>query len=1223
MKNYSIEAIYSLLSNPQSFKEEILNSQGYILFCGKNHGIEFDKNLLLETISAYSIRFLTENYSLDESNFSEEEIKIIKEYIEEPIKEKKSYKEILKNYTKEDLIKELQLSPINFHSENELRTEKLNKFKKDITFEYFKMEKESLIQILVQPYEIQNMQSLYKTDRIIGDIIKNLTVEEFLSLEESFLIKHPALFNMNEKLFKHDEVKALYKKAVNNFYDENRHNYRKKADIRDYQQYIFTSNELDFVKELLQNSEYPEYRIVNNIQGLNNVWTHLEFFEEYNVFALNDLVEKDIEENIEKIQNKLIQHQANKKIMNWESIIDYRISDELFIKIFTPDMLERMIKEVGQFKFIKNTDYEKANKINHINFGVIDIIAKDDTLMNHIQMTEVLSEIIYIHEHRHSAVSEEFINNTEIIYNNTLQYGFKTEQLFQDKYTNYYQNNMFDVVLKYKENPTINYLYLLLSINKEIKQGKELFPGYIERYTTVIRETINEIIPKLNGNEVKIVCDYFKIEVSSKILNAEIESGKYENNFLNYEEKGLEKLPTDQMIRLLTISPEIRQYVLDNNITLIKEGENKQNHILKNKPLMANILYILENKSEDLLEFTSAYINKNKEIFFNNYMKDIMIHPCREKLIKIDTVEQEKKEYVKLMESLYEREEIIKQRESIISKNKKGYETIEFEALLNKEEELVVVINNCVKNISYDVAKIKINELIEKKSYTELMFFIKSKKVHIEIVANHINQLSFNDLLKALENEEVLMFINEVGAGNKNNTSKIIEFNKNYTQAENKYLANLLLPYIGYIEKEVDALTYISTVSIKPSPEDVLSLFNSTAKGFAKEFVIEHDVKNLFFTHKYIPKTSKDGLIYNNGKHIDTFYSNEEVIKAYKKMEKQYGSIFNNNDSNLNYSYMLSSNYEGREEEYKKLLQLSVSDPIMYLVFSHEYIISNFIHWGDKEDQYKNKDVALAAYINENMDLDILIKAIEKIAYITEEYSEKLNKIHMIKRFSKIDNVEELKETEQLNLSYIAEELSNILKMTYYSTQFVKKGESDFISFISDENSEKLFHAIITHVPLYLLTLNSLGNIKDIKSHYIENIDKYDENIMEKLLLNKKLLISKHWNLDHPSIMSDQTNKDVLLHIIENVVSYMIEKEKLDIIEKTIYVLEESSFEKNKPWNKRIPEFTNSLINAVADNARINKLLKNGKNMIELKKKIEYININMNEVKKERKFKKI
>ena len=63
MKSFSKAEIQELLdnNNVDEFKQAILDSKGFILYLADKHGLQISPNLLIDSITPYSIRFITQH----------------------------------------------------------------------------------------------------------------------------------------------------------------------------------------------------------------------------------------------------------------------------------------------------------------------------------------------------------------------------------------------------------------------------------------------------------------------------------------------------------------------------------------------------------------------------------------------------------------------------------------------------------------------------------------------------------------------------------------------------------------------------------------------------------------------------------------------------------------------------------------------------------------------------------------------------------------------------------------------------------------------------------------------------------------------------------------------------------------------------------------------------------------------------------------------------------
>ena len=230
MKSFTKEEILNLLENPTSLKNAIIESKGFVLYQSAFYKIDIPKKLLIDTINKYSIRFMVQNFK--DTDYSKKEIELIASFIKEDAVEKEVVKVIDYNYEK--LIEDIN---------NDSIPRNLEKLIKISTEEYLKNQ-EVLTSLLNKNDDDYFYKVFYSSHPVLQSMFSKINKDDFFKINLDVLTKYPSIFHMAKHLMNDTEIKQLFNKVVDLYYEQpeiKRGGYRKK--LEDYQNYNFDLTE--------------------------------------------------------------------------------------------------------------------------------------------------------------------------------------------------------------------------------------------------------------------------------------------------------------------------------------------------------------------------------------------------------------------------------------------------------------------------------------------------------------------------------------------------------------------------------------------------------------------------------------------------------------------------------------------------------------------------------------------------------------------------------------------------------------------------------------------------------------------------------------------------------------------------------------------------------------------------------------------------------------------
>lgn len=1153
MKTYDVPFAQTILANTNLLKEEIINSKGLFLYFLEQKKIFPPIDILIDSVSPYSLLFLKSHYDID--NLKPEQTKVLDQYLLSDENFNKKYNPVnTTTYSLEELLSDIK---------NRKDVDNVKKSKLKLKFEHFKEHKETLLKLLKSPHE------LHANELLLNQIFNKTTPQEVLSLGEDFLINNPFIFNLNSNFLKNSELKTIYKKAVENYhmvYSDS----HKKSEINNFLNYNFEQDEKPFLETLLKNTYYVNYDKLINIQGATQLITRWEFFEKFDDENLSDFSSEDIKNNKELIRKVWLENFKEKKYFKWNDFSKHSISFSDFKEVVDEAFLKELIIYSKGFLFdkIDSDVQEQKEKAVYLNFTATKILAKDPDMAQYIDLHSVLKSFFHTEEYNRNFLTQEYATDAEHALKNSAKAYIHSNNVFQTTdYSPFLRSEALASLLHELTEPSINSLYFFIQIYNKLSDSKSFKHPKSEE----LKPFIGAIASKLDKDQVKKIVDYFNYPLSDEFMPKDslVDKQDYAYNALQFAHENFDNISIDTQKFLIYIDENFREHILKNNYNIMSP------EISQHEDVFTDILGRINSSHHMLLPFVKQYIENNKDAVLQNYFSLIAQHPIRQALITLNTHDIESNNYEQLVPALKQQQQLknIQSEAYNIKKQSKGYSPYNTEK--NKEEkEISTQLKDLEKKIeslnsvlSHNFKVDTISKLLQDKKYEEATLFINKNSNYIYLAYEYIKDLPFADIISGLENKSLVKFITE----NKKNTGNEylgqqphVKFNTSYSQEQNKILATELLSLLNFQYESEN----------KDKVLHVLNYFEYEVKDFAKQFVIENDPVSMFYSYEYRPTNERQG------KHIKEPFTNEEIIQGLHNLEKNAGNVFNMHDTNIQYDSMLTANYYHRENEYLDLLKSLETEPVLYLFCCYSNIYNDFINFNkkDKDFTYKNTSEAKIAYVYENLNLEVIKEGISQL-------------------LSDVNN-------ELAKPDVTLKGINDFVWRTEDSTYDFDSKQDILFHQMTEKESASFIKTIWDKAPLYFMSRNRLGAIKDVQEFIVDNFEYfYNENTIENLFLNLN-----HFSTNSVSFNTEKdsyNDYDHKLHQIFDVTcNYLLDNKQSNEIDTLVYISQQIKFNENLPYKKKIKETEAIVAYHFAHEEQFTKFIKAGKQKYLLEEKI-------------------
>lgn len=1170
MKSFSKNEIENLINQPEDFKQAIIDSKGFILYMADKNTISLSPEFLIETITPYSIRFISEH--MKSHKYTPEQTEIVVSFLRED-KDEEDYNNQLTTYSVENLLQDIKEDNNIPRNAKELLNLNFNDF--------LNHQPEFVKFIYSSGDDMWGPDVFYSNNFLLDTIFKKLTKEQFLQIDKNTLTSCPSLFHMSKHLMLDKDIKALFHESAKNYHlNPKVKTSGYKNRLENYKHYEFENHEKDLFIELLKNGYRDEYQTVKNYKGFDKFFTKEEYIFNYSIEDIKELSPREIADNLEVIRKGILQTYIQSHYSNIERIYQLNIGEDSFKDIFTTDFIRGIIEQSQGFHFHHfDRDYKKKTDfINIFHQEVLTLCGQDTGILELVGITNAMSNITSILEHDRSYFNDTYANAAQNIikkFNTSLT----TDNLFvnfnDSKAACFAQYDipglLFDS-MKGKE--SVNYLYALISIHNHLDRNAYKQKGFVEE--------IDRITPLLPSDDVKTLAKMLDYKIKTKLLNKEINSEQnFNTNFLQFNPAIIKNMHMGLFKSIFNISKEFRTEVLQNNLdNIIVEDKVKQQTEYYGDFINGLLISTSTNKSP-YFAFLKSFIKKNKDFMLEHYTDSLISHPLREELIKMNTQDIENDSFNKLQKLIPEfmdvssqYQELYATREEKSKKERKKLDSVASE-LNRKKESLGKEISPLVGNLSFDfyLDKIQNSDMV---TAIKLYHVAKSnQKQYREAVLDKIQNLDFTTIEKLCSQKEFLHFIFDNGHNQSlGKQGRVVVFNSEFTNQQNIDLVENLLK--NFNNPEIFVKQYHKNVSLSK----ILYFIPETQRyEISNDLAIKHDTVALFHSYDYVPN---DNSYFE--RHVKKHYSYEQIIQAIDTLTEKGLKIICLQDQNLPHSHLLSYNYTHNESviktingkdvernediigehnphfnDYKKLLKHLENDPINYLACVHSDIIANFI----EKDKYETLDLAKSAFYEKHLNIDVINQAFKDIFALH-------NDMMQTKQYN--DNV-----FEGVALKNAVRAISSFNAFSY--SHYGDKYSSE----LSEEKSKILLHTIIKEAPYLFFSTSTLGKLNTDNEISMNLSDYVHDNMINDFFVGnvKQEITYDYLSLNYEN-KKDQWQSSSADNFITTLITYLTQNSDANNIYKLDFIIKEKKFNKQRPYGKKLEDFSCSLSSFVA-----------------------------------------
>lgn len=625
------------------------------------------------------------------------------------------------------------------------------------------------------------------------------------------------------------------------------------------------------------------------------------------------------------------------------------------------------------------------------------------------------------------------------------------------------------------------------------------------------------------------------------------------------------------------MSEKFRNLILENNLDYIIIDNIKKD---KNQnDLFFNLLKKITDKKSPYINFVKSFIKKNNKFVLDNYYSEIITHPMRKNLLKINTKELEIDSYskVELLISKLLIEEENREKLEDINKNFKDKESSEIKEDI---EQSIEIINNIkkeikelTKNISFDFYYQKIES---ENIINAINLYYNGITGFSNLIYDKIENLTFEETKSLMHNKVFLNFIyNNKKSDSQIDNKRTLFLNKNFTNEQNIELIELMLINFN------NNLLYKKTYEKKIELSSLLNLINKEKRfEISNDLVIKHDPENMFNSYDYIP--NEEGYF---SKHVREEFSVEQIMKAIEYLNIKNKKIICVSKPNLSHDNLLSNNYKnGNIKDYLRLLKNLENDPINYIAVIHSDIVQNFINKNDYKETFKYRDVAITDFYNKYINVDVVIEGMKQIFKTAKEYNENIN--------YKNDNDNNTNEANLYNgiaVKNAINALRNFISFTYYSSS-----KDELISEFDIDKSKRILKEIIKDAPFLLFNTATIGKITNLMSEITNNFNEYiDKEFIDSLFLNsgKTEIISDMFSLDYEK-RNEFWQSKIANKLIKKIIENLTSNEDIYSLQKLDFIIKQNIFNENLPYGKKLTDFSTQLTDFLCNKEYINMIEK-------------------------------
>lgn len=1071
----------------------IEQTHGFILEKLKKIGLMPAVDTLLENLTSANIKFILDNYELND--IQENQINL---FIN-PEKMSKKSKNI--KLTNSQIVEYLENGK-TLPEKTRLSLEIILKYE-DKILEQESLEENSIEQILKKSFDL-------------------FSANDYLKINQSFLEKIPYVLRDDASLFENNDYKKLYKEVLISS--------DSKYDIWDFKHYGFTHEDKEFIDLLIKKTSSYHLKKYSNLEGLagfSKIYDKDSFFKNfyYHVTSLTQYSEKETQDKKDFIQE--IISKSLKGYRFFKDLLTTDASYSQFIEIVDEKLIDMMLqtyKDRGMLEYLdRDSPDETANKYFHMQTLLLDRITQSTDLMKKVGLYE-LGNLV-----RHLTEDDYKFNKYPNVEAIKKQNNHKIEKIFQEYIPTLFDNDNFGELMSGKSsiftkentkrliksiekgnNP--NALYFLLQenhaggvygdnrhyLNESIKLIHENIlkkdknvsdEQYLSRLKTSL--LIIDYFIKLSQDDEKddkgIKNDFLKnlkkdynFFIQKKIKKQKII--KDSQNIFAFEELSLEEISQDNYMHIVSVRPEFYDYLL----SFKKELPNEFIHFsLRNSSYepARNFLkfYVLEHRNS--IEKDNSLMNSflsndyQKEIFpVNDALEDERNYELLDKIAnRIDKIEMEKEEIKKRFNLnndyhyIYSRKDLNLEPIDIqsfdenathedYSKNKSKAK-VRFVDLYQKSSSLNKEYSDIENKLSHEFIEKNLKKALDNKDFSRVKWIYEKRHQHSlkQLFTQYVNQSSYEQLMKDLNDSNFVDILKkQIDYHNKTE----IQF-QSFTTAQKIKLSNKL---ISIFESESDS--YYS----KP-----FNFFKQEDRDFIKEYVIEKMPTNVIFGYDFRPTR----ILKNDSSFITSPYTPEDLYRTYQNLEKTKG-FFSYTDVNAHYDGFFATVFGddgfGKKDEKTRIKKLKEfkdflkfvekNDSQLYVLLAHDHCFSGLLEWGNKKNQelheITTKDEAIHHFFLENFNVDVMLNGmdiiLEKMKSSSNSYGEK----------------------EKYNNKLASHVITRIGFLTYYD-KYDENHRRHYYSQMSEKDLIKIMKFFFEKSPEHFIEIHRLGTLDEEK----------------------------------------------------------------------------------------------------------------------------------------------
>jgi hypothetical protein len=1206
------ESLEELIQKKDEFLDLINESKGFILENLKTYNIKPDLDMLVDNLSVFTIQYITDNYKLN-SEQMEKVTKFLSD--EETIYNKKITEQEIEDHL-------INKKPLPYNTN--LSLEQINKYYKEIE-EQFELDE-------------SNMES------ILNSSFQKFSIEDAYKLERKFLLKNAFVLNVKAQFFNDEKYREFYKEIVLKAY--------KKPTIREFRNYVFTSNDKEFLIKLLKNTELrswsDDYSDFTRIPGFTSLINKYEFFEQFNRGSIEHFSDAEVENNIDLFKRIYLEDNEDRShYQAFDNFFRKKMSLKKFKAIFDEEFIEKFISniteddDISKFFGYNDAEYDKTviDKQAHLSRIVAGLFAEDRMLANGKRMTEIarISDILGFRDDIERARNSPHDANATLLDKEKLEEHYHT--IFNNIIPQYLTNDKLRILTShvkdifdpltislaeeyFKNNVNVNNFFVLASIYNENKDkyfhdyNKRTFMEKLNEYVVTMHNALIErnnsdelisvraILNNLKTNEKKEEDKFIKTLLKNTPKHKGFKTSN-DYNFLAFETNGLQNIVMWEEIAELR--PALLSFILKNNFI----------------PPESFIKYCLYNiESGSYTDFLKDFAKKNREYIEGNenLLSSYLASSKQEEIFpqnnrdSLETYFNDALELIKRINTTDINQEVVRalypRDDMPYSFDDGNYPQIDIESFdenveiskdLSKKEAKTLYLHLYKKEhllkeklqvkanlISYGFITEKLQKHLENKDFATV-FNIKEARIKY----NHepfVNYVNNADFneLKNHLNDDAFFKLLKGSLSYEKNSD--IKFAK-FSYEQNMELAIIL--HDKYKEKnDSDEYRY---------SYDFLYFFAEENRDFVKEFVIEYFPSSMFYGYDLRPEVN-----YHKQRLIKGTYTNEDLYKGFLNLEKGDGFL-SYRDVNADYKNLFGSvffperrnNKENQtDDRYKSFLDfIKDKSPMLYLLVANPEIFSPVLDYGrsfrnEAPSKYRSKDEAEHHYFLQTFDMDTLLKGLEVV--IDKMVNPKLDKYGQY----------------LINKKLASYAITRMVMQTSYELYDRSGGMNNtYESCLSDENTLRIMKLLFEKSPIHFIERRRIGQAIDTIGYFKAYIDEfYNFDNIKNFILPSSELYCDYFELED-RYGNTSTSRIRLLDFTKIIIETAVERKDDKVIDFMNHAISQHKFfKKEMKHNHHSAAYhgiNDEIINAISKDPNINAMLSNAKLKMDLDRSLE------------------